>query len=420
MTSPTFHVLVGNGDRLSCSNYCPNVPVYFSSTKFLTDLYILPISGTDVVLGIQWLKTLGPIVTDYASLIMQLNWNGSPVHLKGIQDPNISEISSNQLKCMHATNAISEYYHLQVENSSPLLSPDFTLVPSTVQPILLQFSSLFQDTQHLPPVRAISHKIELLPNSSPVNVRPYRYPHLQKNEIERLIKDMLSSGLIRPSTSSFSSPVLLVKKKDGSWRFCVNYRALNNVTIKDRFPILTIDELLDELHGSKFFSKLDLRSGYHQIRMDDTDIHKTAFRTHEGHYEFVVLPFGLSNAPATFQATMHHILRPYLRKFAIVFFDDILIYSPTMESHLQQLVLVFQSLAEASFYLKFSKCLFLQQSVEYLGHIISAHGVEPDPSKIEGCFIGLFLLISNSHVGFWVLPAFIDVLLRITLLSPLN
>lgn len=132
MTSPTFHVLVGNGDRLSCSNYCPNVPVYFSSTKFLTDLYILPISGTDVVLGIQWLKTLGPIVTDYASLIMQLNWNGSPVHLKGIQDPNISEISSNQLKRMHATNAISEYYHLQVENSSPLLSPDFTLVPSTV------------------------------------------------------------------------------------------------------------------------------------------------------------------------------------------------------------------------------------------------------------------------------------------------
>lgn len=253
MTSPTFHVLVGNGDRLSCSNYCPNVPVYFSSTKFLTDLYILPISGTDVVLGIQWLKTLGPIVTDYASLTMQLNWNGSPVHLKGIQDLNISEISSNQLKRMHATNAISEYYHLQVENSFPLLSPDFTLVPSTVQPILLQFSSLFQDTQHLPPVRAISHKIELLPNSSPVNVRPYRYPHLQKNEIERLIKDMLSSGLIRPSTSSFSSPVLLVKKKDGSWRFCVDYRALNNVTIKDRFPILTIDELLDELHGSNSF-----------------------------------------------------------------------------------------------------------------------------------------------------------------------
>lgn len=142
------------------------------------------------------------------------------------------------------------------------------------------------------------------PSTAPVNVPPYRYPHFQKNEIEKQISDLLSARLIRPSTSPYSSSVLLVKKKDGTWRLCVDYRALNSVTVCDRFPIPTIDELLDELGHASWFSKLDLRRGFHQILMNDDDVEKTAFRTHHGHFEYLVMPFGLCNATSNFQSAM--------------------------------------------------------------------------------------------------------------------
>lgn len=195
--------------------------------------------------------------------------------------------------------------------------------------LLEEYSELFQEPKHLPPTRKIDHHITLKEGVEPINARHYRYAYFQKAEIEKQVHEMLTSGLIRPSTSPFSSLVLLVKKKDDSWRFCTNYRALNEVTVGDIFSIPTIDDMLDELHSAVYFTKLDLRAGYHQVRVNLSDIHKIAVRTHNGHFEYLVMSFGLCNAPSTFQAIMNDIFRPYLRKFILVFFDDILIYSST-------------------------------------------------------------------------------------------
>ena len=168
--------------------------------------------------------------------------------------------------------------------------------------LLAEYEELFVKPNSLPPKRTLDHSINLKPNSEPINVSSYRYPPHQKTEIERMVKKMLQQSLIRPSQSPYASPVPLVKKKDGSWRVCVDYRQLNALTIKDKFPIPIIKDLLDELKNATIFSKLNLRLGYHQIRMNFDDIHKIAFRIHHGHYEFLVMLFVLTNAPTTFQS----------------------------------------------------------------------------------------------------------------------
>lgn len=257
-----------------------------------------------------------------------------------------------------------------------------SVVPTPIQQLLHQFQHVFGEPQGLPPPRNHDHKI-LLKEDKLVSARPYRYPYFQKAEIEHIVKDLLDSGVIQPSQSPFSSPVLLVRNADGSWCMCVDYHGLNHDTIKDKFPIPVIDELLDELHGATIFSKLDLRSSYHQIRVHPVDVRKTAFRTHEGHYEFLVMPFGLMNAPSTFQGLMNDIFRPFLRKFVLVFFEDILVYGRSLDDHLNHLHTVLSVLQSNTLFAKASKCRFGVSEIDYLGHLISSNGVRADPSKLH-------------------------------------
>ncbi|KAD4177974.1 hypothetical protein E3N88_26565 [Mikania micrantha] len=252
-----------------------------------------------------------------------------------------------------------------------------------IRQLLLQYEDVFQAPNSLPPDRSCNHKIQLIDEVVTINQKAYRYPMGQKDIIEKMVQEMLDMGVIRHSVSSFASPVVLVKKKNGTGRLCVDYRKLNEHTVKNRFPIPLIEELLEELGGAEVFSKLDLRSGYHQIRMNEEDIHKTAFRTHQGLFEFLVLPFGLTNAPATFQGLMNSVFKRLLRKSVLIFFDDVLVYSKNMQQHITDLKEVLKLFRENKLFAKRSKCTFAGSQVEYLGHVISKQGVSTDPTKIE-------------------------------------
>jgi hypothetical protein len=294
-------VQVANGARLPCLGRLAAVQFGIQDHSFSDSFLVIPLEGFDAVLEVQWLQKLGDISWNFDSLQMSFFLEGGHVSLQGL----LHHGKSVQLRSLEVGHDLR------------------------LQGILDMFKDLFQEPQGLPPSRPCDHRICLKEGSDPVVVRPCRYPHRQKDEIERQCTEMLAQGIIRPSRSPFSSPVLLVRKADGSWHFCVDYRELNATTIKDKFPIPVVEELLDELHGAQFFTKLDLRSGYHQVRMHQADVEKTAFRTHHGHFEFLVMAFGLCNAPSTFQALMNEVLSQFLHKFVLVFFDDILVYSRT-------------------------------------------------------------------------------------------
>lgn len=244
--------------------------IQIGQEEFTLDCYAIPLDGFDVILGIQWLGTLGPITWNFSNMTMSFGRLGRCVTWTGLPT---SPRSSHALACT-GTNLLEE--------------------------LLNDFSDLFSEPHRLPPMREIAHHIHLKKGTDAIAIQPYRYAQMQKDELEHQCTEMLQQGTIRRSSLPFSSSVLLVKKQDGSWRFCVDYHNLNDRTVKDKFLIPVVDELLDELRRAKIFSKLDLRFGYHQVLMHSADIAKTAFRTHQGLFEFLVMPFGLTNAPTTF------------------------------------------------------------------------------------------------------------------------
>jgi hypothetical protein len=251
-------------------------------------------------------------------------------------------------------------------------------------PVVCEFPDVFpEDLPGLPPEREVEFVIELKPGTAPVSRRSYQMPPNELAELKIQLQDLLEKGFIWPSSSPWGCPAIFVKKKDQTLWMCVDYRPLNEVTIKNKYPLPRIDILFDQLTGARVFSKIGLRLGYHQIRIRPEDIPKTTFTTRYGLFEYLVMSFGLTNAPAHFTYLMNSVFMPELDKFVVVFIDDILIYSKNEEEHAQHLRIVLTRLREHQLYAKFSKCAFWLEEIQFLGHVLSARGFAVDPSKVK-------------------------------------
>jgi hypothetical protein len=327
-----LNVRVANGQILTCSHHLPQAVWHMSGHQFVNDLIFLPLPSVDLVVGMDWLQLHSPMRVDWSNKWMIIPYRGTLVCLQGVC-PSFPSGAMVELRLLPEPH----------ESGNSDSNAD-TVIDPRVKKVLAQFSEVFAEPAGLPPSRQCDHAIPLVSGAHPFNVRPYRYPPALKDEIETQVQQMLEQGVIQKSYSPFASPVLLVKKKDQTWRFCVDYRYLNAITIKSKYPVPVFDQLMDELAHAQWFSKLDLRAGYHQIRLLPGEEHKTAFQTHIGHFEFRVMAFGLTGAPNTFLEAMNDTLAPVLRKCALVFFDDILIYSSSFEAHLTHLTTVLELL----------------------------------------------------------------------------
>jgi hypothetical protein len=348
---------------------------------------VVPISGYDVILGRSWLRKVKPTI-NWDSGTTTVNSKGRQYIIPPASFPSntsatnpIGVITAIQYKKVHDPQ--DDLYVIRV--GSPDTTASTPAVDPQVQQLLQQFVDVFpsQLPKGLPPSRAIDFEIELEPGKPPPSRPTYRLSSEELAELKSTLTDLLDNEFIKPSVSPFGAPILFVKKKDGSRRMVIDYRGLNSITIKNKYPLPRIDESLDQLSGAAIFSKLDLASGYHQCLIAAGDTHKTAFRTRYGHFEFRVLPFGLTNAPATFMRMMNDIFRPLLDKCVLVYLDDILVYSRTAEEHLGHLQQVLSLLRQNRLYAKMSKCAFMLPSVDFLGHIVSADGIKPDPGKLQ-------------------------------------
>lgn len=360
-------------------------------------LYEATLGKYDIVLGISWLCKHNPEI-DWrkGKMILQEKDNRHKIELQAERIEESEEktelrlISAKQLQrlikkgetVMAVEIECTEGLELNLIESTQISKLQTTELEAEMRK---EYSDLFREElpMKMPPKRGVEHRIELIEGAQPQNRGIYRLSIAEQKELKKQLRELLDQGFIRPSKSPWGAPVLFVPKKNGKLRMCIDYRALNKLTIKNRYPIPRIEDLMDQLTGSQVFSKIDLCSGYHQVRIAEADIEKTAFKTRYGLFEFVVLPFGLTNAPATFMHTMNHVLNEYLDQFCVVYLDDILVYSCDESTHRKHLKLIFDKLRAERLYVSTSKCEIAKAKVEFLGHMISKKGVEVMEEKVK-------------------------------------
>ncbi|GJX90416.1 putative reverse transcriptase domain-containing protein [Tanacetum coccineum] len=338
----------------------------------------------DAIISTDWLAKYQAIIV-CAEKIVRIPWRNKTliIHGDGSNQGNVTRL--NIISCTKTQKYMEKGFPIFLAHVTAKEVEDKSEKKRLEDvPIVKDFPYVFpEDLPGLPPTRQVEFQIDLVPGAAPVARAPYRLAPSEMKELSEQLKELSDKGFIRPSSSPWGAPVLFVKKKDGSFRMCIDYRELNKLTVKNRYPLPRIDDLFDQLQGSSVYSKIDLRSGYHQLRVREEDIPKTAFRTRYGHYEFQVMPFGLTNAPAVFMDLMNRVCKPYLDKFVIVFIDDILIYSKNKQEHEEHLKLILELLKKEELYAKFSKCEFWIPKVQFLGHVIDSEGIHVDPAKIE-------------------------------------
>ena len=375
-----------------------NVPVKMGTYETVLDLHVFDLQGKfDVLLGKGWHDDANPQISWRHNLVQVFkddkfhrfgtSATPPPVHQDGVQEADVAVLTAKAFRRASRKGDcfIGSLTQLMGKTGCrPAVNAVEANKANVFERVLKQYASVFEPlSPGMPPEGRVQHHIDLQPGARPKSKPPYRLSKFEEEECVRQLKVYLEMGHIQPSKSPYGAPVLFARKKNGKLRFCVDYRALNDQTIKDRFPLPRIDDLLDRLQGASVFSKLDLAQGYHQIQLAPEDVHKTAFTTQSGHFEFRVMPFGLCNAPATFQRLMNSTLSPYIGRFCMVYLDDIIVFSKDTDSHQKHLAMVLEKLAGAGLKTQISKCEFGMAKLEFLGHIVSADGIQMDPGKVK-------------------------------------
>ncbi|KAA3487506.1 DNA/RNA polymerases superfamily protein [Gossypium australe] len=348
---------------------CKDCPLMISGHYFKENLMLLPFDEFDIILGMDWLTTHDVTVNCGKKCIELRCENGDTLYVES-DEQDRSPVVISHMSAQRYVRKGYEAYLAFVMNAKE------TELKIESVPIVCEYSDVFpEELPGLPPVRDVEFGIELTPGTVPISIAPYRMAPTELKELKQQLQDLTDKGFARSSCSLWGALVLFMEKKDGSMRLCIDYRQLNKVTVKNKYPLPRIDNLFDQLKGAIVFSKTDLRSRYYQLRVKDSDVSKIAFRTRYGHYEFLVMPFGLTNALVIFMDLMNRIFRPYLDKFVVVFIDDILRCSCDENEHAEHLRTVLQILQDNQLYDKFSKSEFWLKEVGFLGHIVSGDGV---------------------------------------------